>query len=65
MKYWVSCPKFTIKVEIEDSITPDYAVIIDTAPIARKFIGQPFYNLLHWCKGFGKVRRVKLSGAET
>jgi len=47
-------------VEIEDSLTPDYAIIIDAAPVVRKFIGQPFGNLLLWFKKFGKVRRRRL-----
>jgi hypothetical protein len=40
--YWFSCRSFTIQVNVEAGI------ITWTAPIARKFIGQPFANLQRW-----------------
>jgi len=42
-KLWVSCSKFTIQVNIDDA-----GVIIWTAPIARKFIGQHIGALHTW-----------------
>jgi hypothetical protein len=43
MQYWVSSRKATFWVGIDSS-----EKIVDTAPIARKFIGQPFKNLLRY-----------------
>ena len=44
MDYWFSCIAFTCWVRVEDEI------ITDGAPIIRKFIGQPFYNLIFWTR---------------
>jgi hypothetical protein len=48
---WVSCAKFTVGV-----VTGDDGRIRDSAPMVRKFIGQPLGNLLRWAKGFGRLR---------
>lgn len=47
MTYWVSCEKFTIRVEVE------HGRITKAAPIARRFVGQQFTNLLKWAAGLG------------
>lgn len=39
---WISCSGFTIRCIVEDGI------IIDGAPIIRKFFGQKFENLNRW-----------------
>lgn len=49
--YWVSCKKFTVGV-----ITlgrGSQAEICETAPITRKFIGQPLSNLAKWAQKLG------------
>jgi hypothetical protein len=48
-KFWISCPKFTIRVYVHDGI------IVKAAPIVQKFINQPVVNLLNWAAKFGKV----------
>lgn len=52
--WWVSCHKMTILAVSED------ARIVDTAPIAKKFVGQPLRNLKAWMEKFGgfKVERI-------
>lgn len=40
--YQISCSKFTCSFSVEDD------VIVDAAPIIRKFIGQPWGNLIRW-----------------
>jgi len=42
-EYWISCHAFTIGVTTNDS-----GIIIDSAPIVKKFIGQPLTNLTFW-----------------
>ena len=51
-KIWFSCEKFTIGLTVEG----EPAIIIQAAPIARKFVGQPLANLTQWAeRNFGKV----------
>jgi len=52
--YQFSSAKFTVYVKMEDGI------IIDTAPVTRKFIGQPYSNLVYWMKKFGDVKFYNL-----
>lgn len=40
--WWVSCPQFTVWVQTSNGI------ILDSAPIVRRFIGQPLINLIRW-----------------
>lgn len=54
MKYYVSCKKFTCYVE-----TTNEGIILNTAPILKRFIGQNLDNLLSWCKSFGE-RRIEV-----
>ena len=44
MKYYLSCTKFTVQVNVEEGI------IVWTAPITWKFVGQKFENLIKWLK---------------
>jgi hypothetical protein len=49
-RFRLDCQKFNNEV-----ITDDNGVIIETAPIFQKFIGQPISNLTKWIeKKFGK-----------
>lgn len=43
MKYWVSCEKFTVLVETNES-----GIITQAAPIVQRFLGQPIMNLFKW-----------------
>lgn len=47
ISWWLSNQRMTVKVVLRDR------VIIDAAPIVRKFIGQPFQNLVGWMKRMG------------
>ena len=49
MLLWLSNPKMTIKVEVQNG------TIVAGAPIIRKFIGQSIENLLRWMKFEVKV----------
>ena len=40
--WWVSCPQFTVWARTSNGI------ILDSAPIVRRFIGQPLTNLIRW-----------------
>ena len=40
--WWLSNRRMTVKVVVRD------LKIVDAAPIVRKFIGQPFSNLVNW-----------------
>ena len=44
LKFWVSCRLFTVQVNVD----PATGKIVWTAPIVRKFVGQPFENLKRW-----------------
>jgi hypothetical protein len=43
MKYWLACERFVVQVNTDDA-----GNIVWTAPIVRKFVGQPLTNLLRW-----------------
>jgi hypothetical protein len=47
-RYWCSCDKFTVAVEVDDQ-----GIIVATAPMVRRFRGQRFTNLLRWMEGLG------------
>lgn len=47
---WISCPKFTVQVDVGDDNR-----VVEAAPVVRRFIGQNIDNLLYWLRGFGKV----------
>lgn len=57
-KYWLSCSRFTIQVNTDDN-----GIIVWTAPIARKFVGQPLQNLVRWSKA-DQVLLLPLSSEE-
>lgn len=42
MWYWLSSSRMTVGVKVENGI------IVDAAPIVRKFVGQPVDNLKRW-----------------
>jgi hypothetical protein len=48
--YWLSSNKMTISADVEKG------VIIETAPVARKFVGQPIQNLIRWMRKQGGFR---------
>ena len=52
--YWVSCLKFTVCVRTHNG------VIVEAAPIVRKFVGQPTVNLLNWARKFGGLKVVEI-----
>ena len=58
MKYWVSCNRFTVRVTVVDGR------ITDAAPVLRRFIGQPFDNLLAWARRLGGMRMEVLPERE-
>lgn len=42
IRWWLSNQKMTVVVTVQGT------KIIDTSPIVRKFIGQPFQNIVGW-----------------
>jgi hypothetical protein len=55
-EYWLSCRKFTVWV------LTDGGIIQDSAPIVKKFRGQPLDNLKRWASKFGDFRMEQLRG---
>lgn len=43
LKFYLSSRIFTIQVNVNEGGT-----IVWTAPVAQKFVGQPFSNLIRW-----------------
>ena len=56
MIYWVSTMKFTVRVEVDW-----HGRITDAATLVRKFVGQPWKNLVNWCRKIGGLRIKELS----
>jgi hypothetical protein len=52
----MTCKKFTIFTRTEAG------VIVEAAPIAKRFIGQPLHNLSRWMVKFGGYSAVRLGG---
>lgn len=42
-KFWISTEKFTCQMNVEDGF------VVWAAPILKKFVGQPLYNVTSWC----------------
>jgi hypothetical protein len=59
MRVWVSCTKSTCEVELDER-----GVIVQAAPIVKRFVGQPFGNLRAWIAGWEpivkRLREVKI-----
>ena len=53
-RYWVSSKKMTFEVTVSLD-----GIIVDAAPIARKFIGQRFINLRRWMAKQGGLEVVE------
>lgn len=53
-EWWLSTNRMTFWVRVENGF------VVDTAPIAKKFRGQPFSNLEGWLRRQGGYRKEKL-----
>lgn len=49
--HWISTRYFTVLVKVDAN-----AKIVWTAPLVRRFLGQPIGNLLNWAIPFGGLR---------
>ena len=58
-RYWLSSRKMTVGVTVNR-----HTLISDAAPVARRFIGQPFANLKRWMSGHGGLRIEELTQAD-
>ena len=47
--------KFTVRVEVDW-----HGRITDAATLVRKFVGQPWKNLVNWCRKIGGLRIKEL-----
>jgi hypothetical protein len=52
--WWLSNSRMTVRVRTDDN-----HVIVETAPIVRKFRGQPLENLTRWLRRMGDTKVVK------
>ena len=52
---WLSTPKMTVRVRTDRN-----GVIVDAAPVVRKFVGQSLGRLVGWLRKQGPVRIVPL-----
>lgn len=57
-EWWLSSRRMTVVVEERDGI------VVDAAPIVRKFIGQPLENLTRWMRQQGGYREHKFPMSE-
>jgi hypothetical protein len=54
-EYWVSTLKMTFWVKIDE-----FDLIVEIAPIGRKFLNQPFDNLVGWLRRQGEFKMERL-----
>lgn len=59
-EYWISCKRMSVWAQVDEGGT-----LVDTANITKKFVGQPFPNLLSWLRKMGGLRVKKLGGNVT
>ena len=52
--WWLSCSRFTIKAIVKSG------VIVDAAPIVKRFVGQPLSNLRKWMISLGGFRSKEM-----
>lgn len=52
-EYWVSCKWATGYVSVNDKME-----ILNTAPVWKRFIGQPINNLLRWLRVYD-IKEIK------
>lgn len=57
MWWYVSCKRMTFAVRVDER-----GVIVESAPIGRKFVGQPATNLGRWMRGLGDFKCARLAG---
>jgi len=58
--WWFSCKSFTcLVVSNEHNL-----VTADSAPIVRRFIGQPIKNLADWMRKIGGFKSAELTSME-
>jgi hypothetical protein len=55
MKIWLSCPIFTVQVNVDCNM-----IITSAAPIVTRFIGQPYLNLWNWARRSGPAKEIVL-----
>lgn len=55
MSFWLSSLEMTVFVVINER-----DIVIETAPITRRFIGQPLKNLVKWMSVQGGLRMEEL-----
>lgn len=49
--YWISCERFTVRVVCDGD-----GVIVEAAPVVRRFLGQHLARLTRWAAGLGGLR---------
>ena len=52
--WWFSCKKFTVRIVVRDNLS------VESAPVTRRFVGQPVVNLKTWFESFGGFECQKL-----
>lgn len=60
MTYWVSTERFTVRVETAIARETGWEMIVNTAPLAKRFVGQRLDRFLGWAKKMGGIRIVRL-----
>ena len=54
--YWISTSRWTVRVTTE-AYEP-YGLIVDAAPLVRKFIGQPISHLMDFARRTGGAGQI-------
>lgn len=55
--WWFSSNRMTVFVEVSED-----GVVVQTAPVTRKFVGQPVANLERWMRKQGGFRKKEIAG---
>jgi len=54
-RHWISCDRFTVAVT-----TDERGRVVEAAPVVRRFLGQPLYNLLRWADSLGGLQHEEI-----
>lgn len=50
---WISSPKMTVRAYVRDGI------VVVTAPVTKKFVGQQYIKLVRWMSSHGAVQETR------
>ena len=58
-QYWLSCSLMTVLAAVDEA-----GLIVETAPVTRRFVGQHVGRLVSWLRGMGGFEMAEICRGE-